>query len=172
MDNNTVPAEAAAVCRALDELGIGFFLLTHPRANSMELCRGIGEEYGAKHCKNLFLTNRGGNVFRLLMMEADKPFRTSAVSRSLGVSRMSFASAEQLKEVLGLEPGCVSVMGLLNAGSSGKAYDLSVAIDKDLLRKERICVHPNIDTATLVVNTRDVLKFIDLMGFSVTFIDI
>lgn len=174
MNEISIPAAALVPCRVLESLGIQYRLLTHARANSMELCRGIGEEYGAKHCKNLFLTNRGGTIFKLLMMEDQKPFHTSAVSRSLGVSRLSFADSEQLKSVLGLEPGFVSVMGLVNhcAREAAAKGMLEVVIDGDLLERELICVHPNTDTATLVISTGDLKRFISEIGFRITVIEI
>ena len=164
----TLPIEA------LRKLGIDFVRLTHPAADTMELCEGIGAEYGARHCKNLFLTNRSGNNFHLLLMDADKPYRTSEVSRRLGVSRLSFGTAEQLKRVLGLEPGSVTVMGLVN-GCAREAYEsgaLHIAIDRDLLARERICVHPNVNTATLVISCASLIKFIEGMGMSYTAVDV
>lgn len=160
------PEETAPIA-ALDALGIEYVRVSHPAASTMELCRGIGEAYGARHCKNLFLTNRSGNNFHLLLMDGDKPYRTSEVSKKLGVSRLSFGTAEQLESVLGLAPGSVSVMGLVNACAK-KTYAegaLHIAIDSELLKRERICVHPNVNTATLVLRTEDLLRFLNELGY-------
>lgn len=155
--------------RALEALraaGIEYRYIAHPQADTMELCRGIGMEFGAEHCKNLFLTNKRGDDFRLLLIHPDKPFRTSEVSRSLGVTRMSFASAEQLRAVMGLEAGSVTVMGLVNP-SAKKAYSegrLHIVIDEDLLKRERICVHPCHSGASLVIKTKDLLKLLSYLN--------
>jgi len=167
-----ITQEEQNVLEALDSYGIRYVRLTHPAAVTMELCRGIGASFGASHCKNLLLTNRSGKSFHLLLMEADKPYRTADVSRRLGVSRLSFASADQLKEVMGLSPGCVSVMGLLNdcARSAYKNGFLHVAIDADLLKRQKLCVHPNVSTATLVMDVGDILRLLSSIGveYSVT----
>ena len=159
--------EELAPLRALDELGIHYVRIAHPPANTMELCEGIGGEYGARHCKNLFLTNRGGNNFFLLLMSPDKPYRTSDVSKKLGVSRLSFASAEQLKTVLGLAQGSVSVMGMVNDSAKAAYLEgrLHIAIDADLLERPSICVHPNTNTATLVLSTADLIRFLNELGY-------
>ena len=162
------------VLDVLEERGIEFIRLEHEAASTMELCRSIGAEYGARHCKNLFLTNRSENVFRLLLMEPDKAFRTSEISKKLGLSRMSFGSNELLMRVLGLEQGSVSVMGLVNesAVQACREGKLQVVIDKALLNWERICVHPNTNTASLVIRTTDIIKLLEEWGIPFTFIDI
>ena len=71
----------------------------------MKDCALIGAARGARHFKNLFLTNRQGNAFYLLMPGVKKRFRPAKVSRLLGVSRLSFASPEKLLEKLGSLPG-------------------------------------------------------------------
>ena len=159
---------------AVERIGAKYVRLTHPAASTMELCCGIGEEYGARHCKNLFLTNKSGKSFFLLLMDPDKPYRTSEVSRKLGSSRLSFGTAEQLHAVLGLEPGSVSVMGIVN-DPAREAYArgaLHIAVDTALLKNERICVHPNTNLSTLVMRTEDVLRFIEANGFEYTAVEV
>lgn len=153
---------------ALDEMGIGYELIRHPAAASMEECAAIGAGTGAKHCKNLFLTNKRGTEFYLVMIGMNKRFRTSVVSKLLGSTRLSFACEEQLEAVLGLTEGSVSVTGLLN----DPARRVRVAIDRDILAEEKMLIHPGVNTASLVVATADVLKFIEQLGHSVQIIEI
>ena len=164
------PEQCISACAAaLNAAQVPFTLLTHPAASTMELCRGIGEELGARHCKNLFLTNKRCDRFILLLMQPEKPYRTSEVSRRLGSTRLSFAGEDKLYEVLGLAGGSVSVMGLINP-SAKRAYEagaLRVAVDRDLLKNELICVHPNTNLATFVLKTTDLLAFIRSLGFEI-----
>ncbi|MBO4384623.1 MAG: prolyl-tRNA synthetase associated domain-containing protein [Clostridia bacterium] len=163
--------------RAISELeahGISCIRITHEPAVTMELCMGIGEEYGARHVKNLFLTNRSETRFCLLLMSAEKEFRTSAVSKAIGVSRLSFASEEKLNVVMGLVGGAVSVMGIVN-DCARKAYSegkLSVVFDADVLKREMICVHPNVPTSTLVLKTSDLVRFLEEKGVAYKVINI
>ena len=169
MFENEVP-----VLKMLDEAGVPYVRLTHPAADTMELCRGIGEEYGARHPKNLFLANKHGTGFFLLMMDAAKPYRTSIVSKKLGSTRLSFGSPEQLGEVLGLKQGSVSVLGMVNECAL-KAYregKLHAAIDRDVLEREYILVHPNDNRASLVIKTAELMRFLEGMGIAPTVLDI
>lgn len=174
ISNHSFSQEELAPISALRSLGIPFVRLTHPAASTMELCEGIGREYGARHCKNLFLTNRSGTGFFLLLMDPDKPYRTSEVSRRLGVSRLSFGKEAQLEAVLGVKGGSVSVMGLVTpeACEAYRAGMLRIALDSDLLMHESICVHPNVNTASLVLKTTDLLRFLELTGHEYSLVKI
>ncbi|MBQ5488836.1 MAG: prolyl-tRNA synthetase associated domain-containing protein [Clostridia bacterium] len=153
---------------ALDEMGIGYELIRHPAAASMEECAAIGAGTGARHCKNLFCTNKRGTEFWLIMIGMDKRFRTSVISKLLGSTRLSFAGEEQLETVLGLTEGSVSETGLNNDGERR----VHVAIDRDILAEEKMLIHPNINTASLVVKTADVLEFIKRLGYGPEIIEV
>ena len=106
LDPRALPA-----LKRLEELDIPYTLYEHPAARTMEDCEGIGRDVGAAHFKNLFLANRAGTAFYLVLIRADKKFHTGAVSRQLGVERLSFGTPEQLEELLGLQPGAVTPLG-------------------------------------------------------------
>ena len=60
------------VLELLDEMGIQYRRYEHPCARTMHDCEGIGADIGAQHFKNLFLCNRSGTRFYLLLIRADK----------------------------------------------------------------------------------------------------
>ena len=77
------------VLELLDEMGIQYRCYEHPCARTMHDCEGIGADIGAQHFKNLFLCNRSGTKFYLLLICADKPFRTGhpcVATASLAIS--------------------------------------------------------------------------------------
>lgn len=157
---------SSSCIRMLNEHGVDHIMLTHGHANTMELCRGIGEEYGAEHPKNLFLSNRSGTRFCLLLMDPRKPFVTGEVSKKLGMPRLGFGSEEALSSVLGSRPGCVSILCMTDPRAR-EAYSrgaLKVAADKDVWERESVCVHPNTDEATLVIKTRELERFLREIG--------
>ena len=86
----------------LDELGIKYYYYEHPLAKTMEDCEGIGADVGAKHFKNIYACDHTETNFFIIIIRADKKFRTSEVSRKLGVSRLSFCTDEMLEENLGV----------------------------------------------------------------------
>ena len=81
---------------ALEELGIPFDRVDHDPAEDMADCAVISQALGADICKNLLLTPRNRSAFYLLAMPGDKPFVTKELSKQIGSSRLSFATAEDL----------------------------------------------------------------------------
>lgn len=148
------------VLELLDEMGIQYRRYEHPYAHTMHDCEGIGADIGAQHFKNLFLCNRSGTKFYLLLICADKPFRTGDVSRQLGSSRLSFCSDAQLMDKLGLVAGSVTPMALYRES----ARDVVVAIDEDIFDMNMVCVHPCVATASLAISMEDLLKYIGRAG--------
>ena len=145
----------------LDRLGIAYQRTDHDRADNMEACNEIDAILGVIICKNLFLCNRQKTKFYLLMMPGDKKFKTKELSAQIGSARLSFAEPTDMLKYLDIEPGAVSVMGLMN--DSGCAVQLLV--DEDVLEGEYVGCHPCVCTSSLKIRTEDVLrKFLPAVG--------
>lgn len=129
----------------LDSLNIHYNRTEHPPADNMEVCTRRAAILNTRICKNLFLCNRQETAFYLLLMPADKKFKTSIVSRQLGVARLHFADEKYMVKYLGLHPGSVSILGLM--------YDtenhVRLLIDKELLDQNEFACHPCINTVSL-----------------------
>lgn len=138
----------------LDRLGTEYARVDHDTADTMEDCIAIEKVLGAKICKNLFLTNRQKTNFYLLLMPGDKEFRTKDLSAQINSARLSFAGAESMQQLLGVTPGSVSVLGLMN----DTEHIVTLLIDEDVLRDEYIGVHPCLNRASLRLKTSDLLE--------------
>ena len=108
----------ARVYDYLDGLGIEYQRVDHAPAQTMEDCKAIDEVLGTAMCKNLFLCNRQKTNFYLLLMPADKPFKTKELSAQINAARLSFASDRLLvdedlfsDEFIGCHP-CVNTSSL------------------------------------------------------------
>lgn len=149
----------------LDSLGIEYTRADHERADTMESCLEIDEVLGFEICKNLFLCNRQKTDFYLLLMPGSKPFKTKELSGQLGTARLSFGSGEDMEELLGLLPGSVSVLGLIN----DKEMRVRLLIDKDLLSAPDFGCHPLMNTSTVAFKTADLTeKIIPALGHEPT----
>ena len=145
----------------LDDLGIEYQRTDHAAANNMEACNEIDAVLGVIICKNLFLCNRQKTAFYLLMMPGDKKFKTKELSSQINSSRLSFADPEDMLKYLDIEPGSVSIMGLMN----DKEYAVQLLIDEDVLDGEYIGCHPCVCTSSLKIKTSDVVeKFLPATG--------
>ena len=140
----------------LDALGICYQRIDHEAAMTMEACAAIDDALNATICKNLLLCNRQCTDFYLLMMPGDKPFKTKELSKQIGSSRLSFASAEAMEQHLDITPGSLSVLGLMN----DKENRVQLLMDEDILSGEYIGMHPCINTSSLRLLTRDLLDTI------------
>lgn len=138
----------------LDNLGIHYGRVDHEPAMTMEACAEIDKVLDATTCKNLLLCNRQQTNFYLLLMQAEKVFKTKELSAQLGVSRLSFASAEYMEELLDITPGSLSVMGLMN----DKDFRVKLVIDQPVLEGEYIGFHPCINTSSLQLKTSDLVE--------------
>lgn len=155
---NGAPKDAAlrdpreARCYAfLDRLGVVYRRADHEPAATMELCREIEKSLGCPICKNLLLTNRQQTDFYLLLMEGDKVFKTKYLSKALGCARLSFATDEQMLELVDITPGSLSVLGLMN----DPEQKVRLVIDKPVLQQPEIGFHPCLNTSTLAVSMGD-----------------
>lgn len=149
-----------AVLRALDDLGIRYERHEHPPVFTVEEADRYWQHIDATHCKNLFVRNKKGNAHYLVIAGHAKTIDMKRLTAALSEDRLSFASPERLVTYLGLTPGAVSPFGLLH----DEAHRVTVALDEDLRRADRIAFHPNVNTATLALSFADFERFLAWRG--------
>ena len=145
----------------LDSLGIEYKRTDHEAATTMEACLDIDKVLGITICKNLFLCNRQQTDFYLLLMPGDKKFKTKELSKQIGAARLSFAGPEHMLKYLDIEPGAVSVMGLMNDTD----HVVKLLIDEDIYGSEYTGCHPCVCTSSMKIKTKDILDiFLPAVG--------
>lgn len=153
----------------LDSLNVDYQRIDHEAAMTMEACAAIDEAMHAAMCKNLLLCNRQCTAFYLLLLPGEKPFKTSVLSKQIGSSRLSFASAEHMEAYLDILPGSLSILGLMN----DKDHHVTLLIDTDLLTEEYIGCHPCVNTSSLRLRTADLIdKIIPAMDHPATMVSL
>jgi Ala-tRNA(Pro) deacylase len=99
------------------------------------------------------------------MMPGDKKFKTKELSSQINSARLSFAEADDMLRCLDIEPGAVSVMGLLNDVNK----EVNLLIDEDVLKGEYLGCHPCVCTSSLKIKTADIIdKFLPATGHDYT----
>ena len=153
----------------LDRLGLSYDRVDHDAADTIEACAAVEQVLGAGICKNLFLCNAQKTKFYLLLMPGHKKFKTKVLSKQIGSARLSFADDDHMKEYLGLTPGSVSIMGLMNDPEN----HIKLLIDSDVLKDEYFGCHPCINTSSLKIKTSDILeKFLPAVHHEPTIVDL
>lgn len=142
------------ICRFLEENKIPFSRVENEPAVTMEDCIAIDKALDVKTAKTLFLCNRQKTNYYLFVTAGNKPFVTKNFSSALGISRVSFASAEMLNEIIGTEIGGATVFGVLRP----QACDVQVVFDKEVCDDEWFGCTDGTPTGYMKLRTSDILE--------------
>ena len=138
----------------LKALNINYEKVEHPAVYTVEEAKEKVPKIDGVGCKNLFLRTQKKEAF-LYTLPEDKQINLKSLSEELGVTRFHFATPETLEEVLGVIPGSVTPLAIVNDSKNL----VTVVLDKELQGK-KILVHPNRNTATIAIQYEDLIKFI------------
>jgi len=145
---------------ALDRLGIAHSTVSHPPLFTVEQSQSLRGAIPGGHTKNLFLKDKKGALF-LVTAPEDATIELKSLHRRLGASgRFSFGSPEQMRAVLGVEPGAVTPFGAVN--DTGGL--VTVVLDRGLMKHAVINAHPLVNTMTTSIGRDDLLKFLESTG--------
>ncbi|MGF9644048.1 prolyl-tRNA synthetase associated domain-containing protein [Paenibacillus sp. MABNS29] len=136
----------------LEKLQIPFERVNTDEAISMEDCIEINQKLNVNMVKTLFLCNRQQTQFYLLITTADKQFKAKDFSNQLGISRVSFASADQLEHLLGVKIGAVTIFGVL----LDKDQVIQVVLDEEVVAREWYGCSDGTTTGYMKIRTSDV----------------
>ncbi|MDT8274239.1 MAG: prolyl-tRNA synthetase associated domain-containing protein [Desulfomonilia bacterium] len=137
---------------------IGYQRYDHEPVFTCEQADRLDLPGGSAKTKNLFLRDRKGRRHFLISVMADKTVNVKALEEVLEVKGLSFASPERLMKHLGLTPGAVTILGVLNDRDSR----VEVIVDEDLWKCSSLQCHPQVNTSTLIISLDDVRRFLKL----------
>lgn len=144
----------------LKELKIKYERVKHPPVFTCEEAERLVPEIEGVETKNLFLRDKKGKKHFLLVASADKQIDLKVLSEQIASTKLSFASPERLEKYLGVSPGSVSVLAVIN----DKNNDVTVLIDRDIPKNSKIKCHPLVNTETLSIAYSDIELFLGEMG--------
>ena len=147
----------------LDTLGIEHQTTQHPPFFTVEEGREWHDKIPGKHCKNLFLKDKKGEMW-LVVMPADKRANLGDIARRIGAGKLSFASSALLLDVLGITPGSVTPFAILNDAQKR----VGIVLDGDMLENEYVNYHPLHNAASTTLRSADLVKFIRAVGYEPT----
>lgn len=139
----------------LKELKITYDEIEHKAVYTIEESLNVTNSLGGIGCKNLFLKDKKDN-YVLVILEENKKANIKEIENVTNLKKLSFASPEDLENILGLYPGSVSPFGLIN-DIDNKTL---VVIDKDL-NNNKLQFHPNTNTKTMLISYNDLVKFLN-----------
>ena len=142
------------VYQLFTKLDIPFERVDNDVVEAMEECKEVDQALGTEIRKSIFLCNQKKSSFFLVVLPADKQLDTTALSKKIGVSKLSFASGDLMEKYLHESPGSASIMGLVN----DEDEYVQLIIDKEVADAEWFGCNPGINTAHLKIKTEDLLK--------------
>ncbi len=157
-----------AIYEKLKELGIAYTESEHIALYTIEelVREGLGSI--GEIPKNLFLRDAGGKRHYLIVLQKDKQADLLAIRKAIGCSRLSFASEQRLEKHLVVSKGSVTPLAaLFDAENAVQVY-----MDRDLLLYSKLGVHPGINTRTLWLETKDLLRYLDAVGHGPMYLDL
>jgi Ala-tRNA(Pro) deacylase len=151
----------------LAELGIEATTVDHPPVFTVEQAREHTAHLPGGHCKNLFLKDKKDRLWLVTCLD-ERKVDLNALSKRLGAARFSFGRAELLREVLGVEPGSVTPLAIVNDGAGRVTH----VIDAGLLAHEVVNCHPLRNDATTAIRGEDLLRFVRATGHEPVVVDL
>lgn len=166
--NGKLAATPEQLLAILDEQGIEHQTVTHKPLYTVEDAKLVDYNELGAHTKNLFLRNKKGLMF-LVVVEPDHKVDLRRLKDLLQLpgGQIAFASTERLGKYLGVVPGSVSPMALVN-DHSGK---VQVYFQNTLLKHEWIYLHPCRNTHSTRLRVADLLKLLNSWDHPVTSLD-
>ncbi len=156
------------VVEVLNELDIPFEIVEHEPALTTEQADSFIEGIEGVRTKTMFLTNKKKTAYYLLIMDDQKRLDMDLLKELIGANRVRMASPESLFEKMSLPAGVVSPFGLLNNTDK----DIHVYFDKKIMSEKRMSFHPNTNEKTLFVDTLDLLRFLEAIGYEPRIIEL
>jgi Ala-tRNA(Pro) deacylase len=151
----------------LDALGIEYHTTLHPPVFTVEEAQAHTRHIPGGHCKNLFLKDKKDWLWLVTCLD-EQVVDLNRLSKLLGAARFSFGRAELLQEVLGVSPGSVTPLAIVN-DRDGR---VTAVLDTKLLAHDRINCHPLQNDATVSLRSQDLLGFVRGTGHEPILIDL
>ena len=151
----------------LAELGIAAPTAPHPPVFTVEEARAHTRHLPGGHCKNLFLKDKKDRLWLVTCLDGQE-VDLNRLSKLLGAARFSFGRAELLREALGVEPGSVTPLAIVNDADRR----VTPVLDTKLLAHELVNCHPLENDATTTLKSADLLRFVRATGHEPVLLDL
>ena len=152
----------------LNSMGIQFKIVEHEPAYTTEEADKYIEGHDGVRTKTMFICNKKKTNYYMIIMDDTKRLDMNKFKEIVSEKQMKMTSEESLKEKLGIKTGMVSPFGLLNNDEK----DVKIYMDKEIITEEIRTFHPNDNTKTLFITTKDLFKYLENIGYEINIIEL
>ncbi len=150
-----MPATPDDLFARLNRLDIAVTTHAHAPAFTVEEGNAVWAGIPGIHCKNLFLKDVKARLW-LVVAPADRRVDLKSLPGRIGAARLSFGSADLLREVLGVERGSVTPFALIN----DTAHRVTAVLDTWMMRQPLVNFHPLRNDMTTTIRPDDFRRFL------------
>lgn len=141
----------------------------HPAVYNMAEVAELEMPYPEADAKNLFVRDDKRRNYYLITVMGHKKVNLKDFKKKYNTRSLTFASPEELMDIMKLIPGAVTPLGVLN----DEEQKVKVFLDKDFLGGlHLIGVHPNDNTATVWLKTADLMEIIHAHGTELELVEV
>ena len=162
MDALQFPLTPDQLLDRLTALGLSHTTTRHPPAFTVEQGNAVWGDIPGLHCKNLFLKDAKAQLW-LVVAGADRRIDLKRLPDMIGSARLSFGSADLLREVLGVLPGSVTPFALVN----DPGHRVQVVLDAVMMEQSLLNYHSLTNEATTTIANADFRLFLKACGHRV-----
>ncbi len=167
-EESAVPSAAAVnpetLFLRLDDLGIDYETHHHEPVFTVDEAKHLRGELPGAHCKSLFLRDKRKVSFLVVCLE-DRRLDMKALPGLLDCGRLSFGSADRLRERLGVEPGSVTPFATINDETPVSGEDkVRIVLDAQMMEAVLVNYHPLRNTMTTSLAPDSLLRFLRSTG--------
>ena len=152
----------------LEENNLTYQRFEHPAVYTVAQANEHLLDAPGARTKNLFICDEKKQHYYILWVQSDKKIHFNRLGRQQKLGKPRFGTPEKLQEYLGLTPGSVSILALVN----DKDNKVSILVDKELWQCDSFQCHPLVNTATVVLSREDIQRFFEITGHECHLIDV
>ncbi|WP_170608448.1 prolyl-tRNA synthetase associated domain-containing protein [Ruegeria arenilitoris] len=167
---DTLPLSSDSLLAQMDDWGLTYRLHTHMPLRTVEDAKSVEDQFVVSGentlcLKNLYLRDRKKRNY-LVSLEQSRQIDLKQLGNQLGVGGLSFGSPERLLQHLGIRPGAVSPLAMINGVKSNVFF----LMDATAQRADVINMHPLVNDRTVAMPRPDLMAFFDRVGCEVTWL--
>ena len=158
---SSLPTSPEYLYELLKKLGIEFKIFEHPPFYTVNEAKKYRHKMCGFHTKNLFLRDKKKKSY-LVIAHEDSVIDLTLLPKRIRSSRLSFGSKERLFEELGVFPGAVTPLSVVN----NTTKDIKIFLDAEMSQQDTIFCHPLVNDRTISLSYKSLLTYFDYLGLS------
>ena len=139
--------------------GVDHVTHDHPAVFRVEEGLDLKADLPGAHTKNLFLKDHKGRLW-LISARQDTVIDLKRAAAAMGSGRLSFGTETLMYETLGVRPGSVTTLGLINDVDRRVTF----VLDRRLWDADIVNFHPLTNTATTALDQAAFRRVLGLLG--------